>query len=161
MRIAIAADHAGYDYKVLLVEKLKQDGYAVVDLGTDGTVPTDDYPDHAEDVANSILNEETDRGILICGSGVGVSVAANKFKGIRAGVCHDTYSAHQCVEHDDANVLCIGERIVGIALMFEIVDAFITAEFSGEPRHVRRVSKIAAIEEKNMKDERGKIKATE
>ncbi|MCW3126274.1 MAG: ribose 5-phosphate isomerase [Bacteroidetes bacterium] len=153
MRIAVASDHAGFNYKTLLVEKLKQDGYAVSDLGTDSHVPTD-YPDQAADVARSILGYETDRGILVCGSGVGVAVAANKFKGIRAGVCHDSYSAHQCVEHDDVNVLCVGERVIGIALLFEIVDAFLGAEFSEETRHVNRVAKIVALEEKNMKDER-------
>ena len=151
MIIAIASDHAGFNYKTLLVEKLKQEGYAVSDLGTH-SLDQDDYPDHAADVANAILNDEADRGILICGSGVGVGVAANKFKGIRAGVCSDTYSAHQCVEHDDVNVLCLGERILGIALLFEIVDAFLMAEFSNEPRHVRRVAKIAALEKQNMKN---------
>ena len=153
MRIAVASDHAGFNYKVLLVQKLMHDGYAVTDLGSDSNTPSD-YPDHAADLADAILSDEADRGILICGSGVGVSVAANKFKGIRAGVCHDTYSAHQCVEHDDVNVLCIGERVIGIALLFEIVDAFINAEFSEEPRHVARVAKIVALEEINMRDEK-------
>ena len=152
MIIAIASDHAGFDYKTLLVEKLQKDGYAVSDLGTNSYEP-DDYPDRAADIANAIIKDEADRGILVCGSGVGVAVAANKFKGIRAGVCGDTYSAHQCVEHDDVNVLCLGERVIGTALLFEIVDAFLMAEFSDEPRHVRRVNKISVLEEQNMKSE--------
>lgn len=152
MIIAVASDHAGFNYKTLLVKKLEEDGYAVTDLGTHSTEP-DDYPDRAADVARVILNDEADRGILVCGSGVGVSVAANKFRGIRAGVCSDTYSAHQCVEHDDVNVLCLGERTLGTALLFEIVDAFLMAEFSEEPRHVQRVAKIAALEEENMKND--------
>src|SRR6202012_210631 len=102
-------------------------------------------------IANSIINKQADRGILICGSGVGVSVAANKFKGIRAGVCHDTYSAHQCVEHDDVNVLCIGQRVIGIELAREVVFTFLKAVFSNEERHVKRLKKIAIIEDSNMK----------
>jgi len=149
MKIAIASDHAGFAYKKILLNELKEQ-YDILDLGTDSEKPTD-YPDHAEDIANSILNGEVERGVLICGSGVGVSVAANKFKGIRAGVCHDTYSAHQSVEHDDANVLCIGERVVGIELAREIIFTFLKAKFSKEPRHQKRLDKILAIENKNMK----------
>jgi ribose 5-phosphate isomerase B len=103
MKIIIASDHAGYDYKMLLLKDIKEKGYEIVDLGTFNT-EADDYPDRAADVAHAIINKQAERGIIICGSGVGVSIAANKFKGIRAGVCHDTYSAHQCVEHDDVNV---------------------------------------------------------
>lgn len=150
MKIIIASDHAGYDYKTLLLKDIQQQGYEVSDLGAFNTNP-DDYPDRAADVANAILKKDGERGIIICGSGVGVSVAANKFKGIRAGVCHDTYSAHQCVEHDDVNVLCIGERVIGIELAREIVFTFLKAEFSHAPRHQKRLDKINDIENKNMK----------
>ena len=150
MKIIIASDHAGYDYKTLLLKDIKQQGYEVTDLGAFNTDP-DDYPDRAADVANAILNNEGERGVIICGSGVGVSVAANKFKGIRAGVCHDTYSAHQCVEHDDVNVLCIGERVIGIELAREIVFTFLKAEFSHAPSHKKRLDKINDIEKENMK----------
>src|ERR1700712_5356583 len=150
MKIVIASDHAGFDYKNILLKDIQEQGYDIKDLGA-FEITADDYPDHAANIANAIINKEADRGIIICGSGVGVSVAANKFKGIRAGVCHDTYSAHQCVEHDDANVLCIGERVIGIELAREIVQAFLNAKFSHEPRHQRRLDKIAAIENKNFK----------
>src|SRR5574337_1245512 len=114
MKVAIACDHAGFQYKNILMQDIRSNGYEVIDLGAYTEETADDYPDHAEHIAKAILSGEADKGILICGSGVGVSVAANKFKGIRAGVCHDAYSAHQCVEHDDVNVLCIGERVIGI-----------------------------------------------
>ena len=152
MRVIIGADHAGYDYKELISAELKQQGYDVLDLGKD-RVDADDYPDRAEELAMALLNKHGDRGILICGSAVGVSVAANKFKGIRAGVCHDTYSAHQCVEHDDVNILCLGERVIGIELAKEIVLTFLKAEFTNAPRHKRRLEKIFAIENKNMKED--------
>ena len=152
MKIAIAADHGGLEYKAILAIDLKEAGYEVYDLGINVDEP-DDYPDRASDLAEFILQNKAERGILICGSGVGVSIAANKYKGIRAGVCHDTYSAHQCVEHDDTNVLCIGQRVIGIELAREIVFTYLKAEFSKEPRHVRRVDKISAIENKNMKEE--------
>ena len=151
MKFVIASDHAGVTYKAMLLKEIREKGVEITDLGTADENSADDYPDHAADVANAILVKMADRGIIICGSGVGVSVAANKFKGIRAGVCHDTYSAHQCVEHDDANVLCLGERIIGTELATEIVFAFINARFSHEERHQRRFDKIAAIENKNMK----------
>ncbi|MEI9935494.1 MAG: ribose 5-phosphate isomerase B [Ferruginibacter sp.] len=138
-------------YKKILLNEIREKGFEITDLGTSDENSADDYPDHAADVANAILAKMADRGIIICGSGVGVSVAANKFKGIRAGVCHDTYSAHQCVEHDDANVLCLGERIIGTELASEIVFAFLNATFSHEERHQRRLDKIIAIETKNMK----------
>src|SRR6267154_5653082 len=115
MKVLIASDHAGFRYKNLLLGSIRDQGYELTDLGTFSEEPTD-YPDHAEDIARAILQNQGERGVIICGSGVGVCVAANKFKGIRAGVCHDTYSAHQCVEHDDANVLCMGQRVVGIEL---------------------------------------------
>jgi len=151
MKIVIASDHAGFDYKTILFKEIQEHGFDVTDMGTRNPELPDDYPDYAVIIANSIINKQADRGILICGSGVGVSVAANKFKGIRAGVCHDTYSAHQCVEHDNANVLCIGERVIGIELAREIVFAFLHARFSNEERHVRRLEKVNAIEDKNMK----------
>ena len=151
MIIAIAADHGGLEYKRLLIPDLHKAGHVVHDLGINVDEP-DDYPDRAGDLAEFLLHGKAERGILICGSGVGVSIAANKYKGIRAGVCHDTYSAHQCVEHDDANVLCIGQRVIGIELAREIVSTFIKAQFSHQPRHERRVDKILAIENKNMKE---------
>jgi ribose 5-phosphate isomerase B len=150
MKVAIAADHAGLDFKTLLIADLYTAGYEVIDLGIDITEP-DDYPDRACDLAIALIDKKAERGILICGSGVGVSVAANKFKGIRAGVCHDTYSAHQCVEHDNVNVICIGQRVIGIELAREVVFAFLKAQFSHAERHQRRLNKIMAIENKNMK----------
>jgi ribose 5-phosphate isomerase B len=132
--------------------KALEEAYEVIDLGAHSEDPMDDYPDYAIIAAKALLNKEGDRAILICGSAVGVSVAANKFKGIRAGVCHDTYSAHQSVEHDNANILCLGQRIVGIALAEDIVHAFLKAKFSNEPRHIRRLKKVAAIENENMKE---------
>ncbi len=150
MKIAIASDHAGYDYKNILVPFLISQGFQVDDLGGYSREPSD-YPDHAADVARAVIEKTAERGILICGSGVGVSVAVNKFRGLRGAICHDSYSAHQGVEHDNANVLCIGERIVGIELAKEIVLAFVHAVFSNEERHVRRLEKIQAIEDQNMK----------
>ena len=151
MKVAIASDHAGFEYKEAIVKELNGAGYEVTDLGTYNANPTDDYPDHAADVALALLDRQVDRGILICGSAVGVSIAANKFKGIRAGVCHDSYSAHQGVEHDDVNILCIGQRVIGINLAIEIAFIFLKAVYSGLPRHQRRLEKIFAIEDKNMK----------
>ncbi len=151
MKFVIASDHAGVSYKKILLQEIREQGFEITDLGTCDENSADDYPDHAADVANAILAKMADSGIIICGSGVGVSIAANKFKGIRAGVCHDTYSAHQCVEHDDTNVLCLGERIIGTELAREIVFAFLNAQFSHEQRHQRRLDKIIAIENKNMK----------
>lgn len=151
MKVVIACDHAGFQFKNILLQLIKEKGYEVNDLGAYTEKSQDDYPDHAADVAKAIQQNEAEKGILICGSGVGVSVAANKFKGIRAGVCHDNYSAHQCVEHDDANVLCIGERVIGIEPAKEIVLTFLAAKFSGETRHQRRLDKIREIESKNMR----------
>lgn len=153
MKVILASDHAGFAYKTILVKALTEEGYETIDLGAYADISTDDYPDYAVKVAEAIQNKEGERGILICGSAVGVCVAVNKFKGIRAGICHDTYSAHQSVEHDNANVLCLGQRIIGIALAQEIVQAFLKATFSNAPRHVARLAKIAAIENKNMKEE--------
>lgn len=149
MKVIIGSDHAGFNYKTILVAALLQNGYEVIDLGANSEQPTD-YPDHAADVAGAILDRKGERGILICGSAVGVSIAANKFKGIRAGVCHDTYSAHQSVEHDDVNILCMGERVIGIELAKDIVYAFLNAVFSGEERHVKRLEKIKALEDKEL-----------
>ena len=145
MRLALSCDHAGYELKRDLAAILGQKGHAVLDLGTHSTAPVD-YPDAAESVAQALRNGDADRGIIVCGSGAGVSIAANKFPGIRAAVCHDTYTAHQAVEHDDVNVLCLGARVVGPAYAAEIIAAYALAEFSGEERHVRRLGKIDAIE---------------
>jgi ribose 5-phosphate isomerase B len=145
MRIAVSADHAGFVLKQELAAKLAQQGHEVLDLGTHSPAPVD-YPDSAEAVALVIRNDQVDRGIIVCGSGAGVSIAASKFPGVRAAVCHDTYTAHQAVEHDAMNVLCLGSRVVGSALAFDIVTAFLGASFSGEDRHLRRLNKINDIE---------------
>ena len=151
MKIIIGSDHAGYTYKELLVADLRLQGHEVIDTGAINDIDHDDYPDRTETAVRALLNNEGERAILICGSAVGVSVVANKFKGIRAGICHDTYSAHQGVEHDDMNVLCMGQRIIGIELAKEIVAAFLNAKFSGEERHIRRLEKLRIIENKTMK----------
>lgn len=145
MTIAFAADHAGYELKRFLAGALEAEGMSVVDLGTHDTLPVD-YPDLARALGAAIVGGTAQRGILVCGSGVGACVAANKVKGIRAGLCHDTYSAHQGVEHDDINVLCLGSRVIGTALAMEIVHAFLGATFSYADRHVRRLNKIIDIE---------------
>ena len=145
MRVAAASDHAGYELKTLLVRLVEQLGHTVSDLGTHDTAPVD-YPDSATAVGRAVRTAQADRGILVCGSGVGASVAANKMPGIRAGLCHDTYSAHQGVEHDDMNILVLGGRVVGPALATELVEAFLKARFSGEERHVRRLDKIQTLE---------------
>lgn len=145
MRIALAADHAGFELKQQMGAYLTRQGHDVVDLGTHSTAPVD-YPDSAEAVAQTMFDGHAERGVIICGSGAGASIAANKFPSIRAAVCHDTYTAHQAVEHDDMNVLSIGARVIGSALACEIVDAFLNAQFSGEDRHQRRLNKIFAIE---------------
>jgi ribose 5-phosphate isomerase B len=145
MRIALSADHAGFDMKRDLAAALAKAGHDVLDLGTHSTAPVD-YPDCAEAVADAVREGHAERGIIVCGSGAGVSIAANKFPGIRAAVCHDTYTAHQAVEHDDMNVICVGARVIGFALAQEIVTTFLGARFSGEPRHQRRLDKILAIE---------------
>lgn len=147
MTVAIAADHAGYALKQELIPWLRLLGQQVQDLGTDGAEPVD-YPDVAEWVARAVLSGAVERGVLICGSGVGASVAANKLPGIRAGLCHDTYSAHQGVEHDDMNILVLGARVIGPELARELVRAFLEARFTHEERHERRLDKIRALEEK-------------
>ena len=146
MRIAVGADHAGYTLKAPLIEHLKSLGHAVVDVGAHTFDPDDDYPDLARAVAGPVVGKEVDRGVLVCGSGVGAAVALNKVRGIRASVCHDAYSAHQGVEHDDMNVLCLGGRIVGEEVARKLVAAFVAAEFSGDERHLRRLAKVMAIE---------------
>jgi len=145
MRVAVGADHAGVSLRETVIQAVKVGGHTVLDLGTFDTQPVD-YPDYALAVGRAIQQGEADRGILLCGSGVGVSVAANKLHGIRAGVCHDTYSAHQAVEHDNLNVLCLGPRVIGPALALELVNVFLAARFAGEERHRRRVQKIEAME---------------
>lgn len=150
MRLALGADHAGVGYKDLLVAELRAGGQEVVDVGTHGTDSVD-YPDFALAVAERVASGEVERGIVVCGSAVGVCIAANKVPGVRAGVCHDTYSAAQGVDHDDMNVLCLGERVIGIALARAIVEAFLEAEFSDEPRHRRRLGKVLGIEARHMR----------
>ncbi len=146
MRIAIAGDHAGFELKRLLVSRLRDEGYDIMDLGAHDAKPSD-YPDFARLLGKALNGGEALKGILVCGSGIGASVAANKIKGIRAGICHDCYSAHQGVEHDDMNVLCLGSRVIGSALALDIARAFLRARFSGEERHQRRIGKIRDIED--------------
>ncbi len=152
MRVAFAADHAGATLKAELIGRIAAAGlgHELVDLGGDGSDPTDDYPDFADRLGTAIREGAADRGILICGSGVGASVAANKIPGVRAAVCHDTYSAHQGVEHDDMNVLTLGSRVIGPEPAVECSLAFLRATFSGEARHVRRLDKVLAIERRAM-----------
>lgn len=145
MRTAIGSDHAGFEMKGTLAKHLRDLGHEAVDVGTYSTEPVD-YPDFAEAVGKAVLDGRADRGVLICGSGVGASVAANKMRGIRAGLCHDTYSAHQGVEHDDMNILVLGARVIGPALAQDIVSAYTGAKFSNEERHVRRMNKVKAME---------------
>jgi RpiB/LacA/LacB family sugar-phosphate isomerase len=147
MHLAIASDHAGFHLKQKVLEFLKTLGHTVDDLGTHDETPVD-YPDTAEMIATAILSERAERAVLLCGSGVGASVAANKFPGVRAGLCHDTYSAHQGVEHDHMNVLVLGGRVIGQELADELVRAFVNARPSQEERHLHRLAKIDAIEAK-------------
>ena len=144
--IAVGADHSGLALKEEILAFIEQLEYRALDLGTKDAAPVD-YPDIAREVCKSLLEGQCSKGILICGSGVGASVAANKIRGIRAGLCHDTYSAHQGVEHDDMNVLCLGARIVGVEVAKELVSAFIRAAFSGADRHVRRLDKVRQLED--------------
>jgi RpiB/LacA/LacB family sugar-phosphate isomerase len=147
MRLVLGSDHAGYVLKQDLAAMLCAEGHEVVDVGTDSEAPVD-YPDFAEAVGLAVTGGRAPRGVLICGSGVGASVAANKIRGVRAAICHDTYSAHQGVEHDDMNVLVLGGRIVGPALAKDLVRAFVAATYTGEARHVRRLAKIKALEDR-------------
>src|SRR5579859_807642 len=155
MKIAIGADHAGYDLKQTLLPFLTKNGFVVVDLGTDTADIPSDYPDYAQAVGQAVTSGEAERGILVCGSGVGVSVAANKIVGIYAGLCHDTYSAHQGVEHDNMNVICMGSRVIGVELAREIVRSFLNARFSGEERHLRRFGMVKMIERLNLGQQSG------
>jgi RpiB/LacA/LacB family sugar-phosphate isomerase len=145
MRIALGADHAGYPLKTEVLRFLQENGHEVLDLGTHSTEPVD-FPDYAKVVGEKVQQGVAERGILVCGSGVGACVAANKLKGIRAALCHDTYTAHQGVEHDDINVLCLGGRVIGSALAFDILRTWLSAKFTGAERHQRRVAKIVALE---------------
>jgi len=147
MRIAIGADHGGFLLKADVAALLSQLGHEVVDVGAHALDSSDDYPDFARAVGQAVQRGEAERGIIICGSGVGACIAANKLRGVRAGVCHDTYSAHQGVEHDNMNVLCLGARVVGVEVARELVQAFVNARFSGQERHARRVAKVAAMEQ--------------
>lgn len=148
MKIAVGADHAGVPLNEVVIEELKRLGHEVVDCGTHDASKPDDYPDYAEAVGRAVLEGRAERAVLICGSGVGASVAANKLKGIRAGLCHDTYSAHQGVEHDNMNIICFGSRVIGPELALDLVRAFLKANFTGEARHERRLGKIAGLEER-------------
>ena len=142
MRVGVAGDHAGFESKNFAAEVLRGLGHDVVDYGPASYDPTDDYPDFVFRLADAVAAGEVERGVLACGSGVGASVAANKVSGVRAAVCHDTYSAHQGVEHDDMNVLCVGGRVVGAEVERELITAFMSAAFTGEERHVRRLNKV-------------------
>lgn len=146
MKIAFGSDHAGFEIKEIIKSFLTSSNIDFVDLGAYEFDALDDYPDFAKNVGYAIRNGEAQKGIIVCGSGVGASITANKIKGVRAGLCHDGYSAHQGVEHDDMNVLCIGSRIIGIELIKEIIISFINAKFSGEERHSRRLQKLLDIE---------------
>ena len=146
MKIVMACDHAGFELKNLLKEQVVKAGHEAIDLGALQYDANDDYPDSARVLGEAIARGEAPRGVLICGSGVGASIAVNKVKGVRAGLCHDGYSAHQGVEHDDMNVLVLGARIIGQALAGELVSAFLGAKFTGEERHQRRLDKVLAIE---------------
>ncbi|MDK1011111.1 MAG: ribose 5-phosphate isomerase B [Actinomycetota bacterium] len=145
MRVVIGSDHAGFELKEQLLAHLKEEGHLVIDVGTDSTEPVD-YPDYAAAVARAVVSGEGERGIIVCGSGAGASIAANKITGIRAAVVHDHYTAHQAVEHDDMNVLAIGGRVIGVNTATEIVDTFLSARFSGEERHSRRLRKVVELD---------------
>jgi RpiB/LacA/LacB family sugar-phosphate isomerase len=150
MRIVVGSDHGGYSLKHDVVAALRQDGHDVLDVGTDSIEPVD-YPDFAEAVGGAVIDGRAERGVLICGSGVGACVAANKLPGIRAAICHDSYSAHQGVEHDNMNILVLGGRIVGSALAHDLVRVFVAARYTAEERHARRLAKVTAIEQRYSK----------
>lgn len=149
LRVALGADHGGFSLKNELSAWLRE-GHEILDLGAHTLDPADDYPDYAEAVAHAVSSDRSQRGILICGSGVGACIAANKIMGVRACLCHDTYSAHQGVEHDNMNVLCLGARVVGLELAKELVTAFLNATFTSEERHQRRLDKVLAIEQQSL-----------
>jgi ribose 5-phosphate isomerase B len=146
MNVAVAFDHRGVQLRETVLQTLQADGHAIVDLGTDTDEPRIDYPDKARELGDAVNDRRAERGILVCGSGVGAAVAACKIAGIRAAICHDTYSAHQGVEHDDMNVLCLGSEVIGPSLTVELVRAFLGAQFDGGERYVRRLEKVAAME---------------
>ena len=148
MKVVVGSDHAGFELKEQVAAFARELGHEVMDVGTDNGTDAVDYPDYAESVCKAVLNHQAERGILICGSGVGASVAANKLPGISAGLCHDTYAAHQGVEHDDMNVLVMGGRIIGPELARELVKAYLSAQFTNEARHRRRLEKVRALEER-------------
>jgi RpiB/LacA/LacB family sugar-phosphate isomerase len=150
MKVAVACDHAGFILKEVALQIVRNLGHTSLDLGTDSTDPVD-YPDFAEKVGRAIQKGEAERGVLICGSGVGAAMAACKMRGVRAGLCHDVYSARQSVEHDDVNVLALGARVIGEETARSLIEAFLRAEFSGDERHVRRLAKIQALEESELK----------
>jgi ribose 5-phosphate isomerase B len=147
MKIVIGSDHAGFQLKGAMGDLLRSLGHEVLDIGAFNENPSD-YPDYAEAVGRAVVDKKAERGVLICGSGVGVSVAANKIPGVRAAMCHDTYSAHQGVEHDDMNVLVLGSRVIGVMLAQDLVKSFLGAKFTNEERHVRRLNKVKALEAK-------------
>jgi ribose 5-phosphate isomerase B len=151
LTVAIAADHGGFALKQELITWLSGQDYIISDRGAEKYIPDDDYPDYAREIGRFVAASRAECGILICGSGVGAAVAANKIPGVRAGLCHDTYSAHQGVEHDDVNILCLGARVIGLELAKEVVTAFLGASFSGEERHCRRLQKVQAIEDEALK----------
>jgi RpiB/LacA/LacB family sugar-phosphate isomerase len=151
MKVVLGSDHAGFELKENVTDFVRKLGHEVVDVGTNNSTESVDYPDYAESVGKAIIEKRADRGVLICGSGVGASVAANKLQGIRAGLCHDTYSAHQGVEHDNMNVLVMGGRVIGPELARELVMNYLAARFTDEQRHVRRLKKVEAMEERHNK----------
>ncbi len=146
MRLGIAADHGGFSLKRDLAESLRRTGYDVEDFGADRLDPADDYPDFVVSLARAVAAGEVERGVALCGSGVGASIAANKVPGVRAGLIHDVFSAHQGVEDDDMNVFCLGGKVIGSALALELIATFLTAHFSGAPRHRRRLAKVQALD---------------
>lgn len=149
MKIALGADHAGFDLKQQLAKEIASLGHEVVDVGAFECDPLDDYPDFAKAVGEAVVAKQADRGVVVCGSGIGACIAANKIRGVRAGICPDTYSAHQGVEHDDMNVLVLGSRVMGIEVVREVLQSYLRAQFSGEERHLRRLNKVLAIEAEN------------
>jgi ribose 5-phosphate isomerase B len=146
MRVGIGSDHGGFNLKMRLAESLRASGYDVVDFGAHHPDPTDDYPDFVIPLARAVSSSEVERGVAICGSGVGASICANKIKGVRAGLIHDVFSAHQGVEDDNMNVFCLGGEVIGSALAWELLKTFLAAQFTGAPRHLRRVAKVQALE---------------
>jgi ribose 5-phosphate isomerase B len=150
MKVAVSCDHAGYPYKAEIIQSIQESGHFVIEMGANSTDSVD-YPDITEPVARVIQSGQADRAVIICGSGVGVTFTANKYKGIRACVCHDTYSARQGVEHDNLNVLCLGARVIGVEIARDLVSAFLSAQFSTKERYHRRIEKVEAIERRMFK----------